>query len=127
MSLGNGEQRLKPKAIGDLGERMSVEWLWAAGHKVLYRNFRAPKGGEVDIVAREGKVLCFIEVKTRTRRGEGRPLDAVDLTKQKLIERGANEWLKLLRRRDLPWRFDVMEVIIEEGKQPEFTYVRDAF
>lgn len=106
---------------------MAAEWLWASGRKVLYRNFRASRGGEVDIVARDGEVLCFIEVKTRTQKGYGRPLDAVDREKQELIERGANGWLKLLRRRDLPWRFDVMEVILQEGQIPEFTYIRDAF
>lgn len=127
VSLGQGESRLKPKAIGDLGEKMAAEWLWASGHKVLYRNFRASRGGEVDIVTREGAVLCFIEVKTRTQKGYGRPLDAVDREKQELIQRGASEWLKLLRRRDLPWRFDVMEVILQEGQLPEFTYIRDAF
>ena len=127
VSLGKGEQRLTPKAIGDLGERMAAEWLWASGRKVLYRNFRAPEGGEVDIVAREGDVLCFIEVKTRTQKGYGRPLDAVDLDKQKLIDRGATEWLRLLGTRDLPWRFDVMEVILQEGERPEFTYIKDAF
>lgn len=106
---------------------MAAEWLWASGSKVLYRNFRARRGGEVDIVAREGAVLCFIEVKTRTQKGFGRPIDAVNREKQELIERGAKEWLRLLRHRDLPWRFDVMEVILEEGKLPEFTYIRNAF
>ena len=72
------------------------------GRKLLYRNFRSPKGGEVDLVARDGKVLSFVEVKTRTSEKFGRPLDAVDREKEKLIERGANEWLRLLGTREIP-------------------------
>ncbi|MEM9080683.1 MAG: YraN family protein [Verrucomicrobiota bacterium] len=113
--------------VGEFGERVAVEWLWASGRKVLYRNFRASGGGEVDVVVREGKVLCFVEVKTRRRAGFGRPLEAVDKEKQALIERGANEWLKLLGTRDIPWRFDVVEVILEEGIPPQVTLVEDAF
>ena len=127
VTLGEGESRLTHNAICDLVETISVHWLWAQNRKVLYRNFRAPLGGEVDIVAREGKVLCFIEVKTRTQRGYGRPMDAVDKEKQALIERGANEWLRLLNRRDLPWRFDVIEIILEEGKPPVVILGKDAF
>ncbi|MDP0490752.1 MAG: YraN family protein [Verrucomicrobiota bacterium JB023] len=113
-------------SIGQRGERIAAEFIWARKGKVLYRNFRAPGGGEVDLVVREGKVLCFVEVKTRTKR-RGRPIEAVDKAKQELIERGAREWLKLLGRRDLPWRFDVVEVILEEGLRPDVTWVKDAF
>lgn len=113
--------------IGDLGECIACAYLKARGCKVLYRNYRGPKGGEVDIVARSGKTLAFVEVKTRTRRGYGRPLDAVDVPKQELIERGANSWLRLLGSRDIPWRFDVVEVILEEDHVPDVNLVLDAF
>ena len=116
-----------PQEVGALGERIAAAWLRSRGKKVLYRNFRAPRGGEVDLVAREGKVLLFVEVKTRRAGGFGRPLDAVDLPKQKLIERGANEWLRLLGTRELPWRFDVIEVIVEDGQRPKIHQVRNAF
>ena len=102
--------------IGELGERIAVDFLKAEGRKVLYRNFRAPKGGEVDIVARDGKMLSFVEVKTRTSEKFGRPLDAVDREKELLIERGANEWLRLLGTREIPIRFDVVEVILRRGR-----------
>ena len=113
--------------IGALGERVAVDFLRAEGRKILYRNFRGPKGGEVDIVARDGAVLSFVEVKTRTHEGYGRPLDAVDREKERLIERGANAWLKLLGTRDIPWRFDVVEVILKDGELPKVHVVRDAF
>ena len=106
---------------------MAREWLWASKRKVLYRNFRAPQGGEVDIVARDGRMLCFVEVKTRTKRGEGRPFEAVDRPKQELIERGAREWLRLLGKRELPCRYDIIEVIFIEGERPEVTLLTNAF
>jgi putative endonuclease len=118
---------LDPQEIGALGERIAASWLRSRGKKVLYRNFRASRGGEVDVVAREGKVLLFVEVKTRRAGGIGRPLDAVNRPKQQLIERGANEWLRLLGTRDLPWRFDVLEIILTEGQPPYVHEVRNAF
>lgn len=95
--------------------------------KLLYHNFRAPQGGEVDIVAREGDQLLFTEVKTRTSTDYGRPLEAVGREKQKLIRRGANEWLRLLGTRDIPWRFDVIEVVLLEGEKPRVNRVENAF
>jgi len=114
-------------AIGQLGEDIACARLRSDGRKILYRNYRGPKGGELDIVARDGGVLSFVEVKTRTRRDHGRPLDAVDTTKQEFIERGANAWLHLLGTREIPWRFDVVEIILEEGKLPDIHIVRNAF
>lgn len=81
----------------------------------------------MDIIARDGKVLLFVEVKTRRAGNPIRGLDAVNRDKQKLIERGANAWLKRLGTRDLPWRFDVIEVSLEEGKRPHVNHIRDAF
>jgi len=97
------------------------------GRKILYRNYRGPRGGEIDIVARDGDTLSFVEVKTRTKKGYGRPLEAVTRDKQELLERGANAWLKLLGRRDLVWRFDVVEVILSDGQQAEVNIVNNAF
>ncbi len=94
---------------------------------MLARNFKGPRRGEVDIVARDGKLLLFVEVKTRRKGTRIRPLDAVDKAKQALIERGANAWLKRLGTRNLPWRFDVIEVYVEDGEKPRVNHVRDAF
>lgn len=126
--------------VGALGERIAAHFLQRKGWKLLYRNFRAPRGGEVDLVMRGGEELnqlVFVEVKTRTRKGYGRPLEAVDRDKQTLIERGANEWLRLLAdqhrhddedfRRTISWRFDVVEIILQEGKKPDVNLVENAF
>jgi putative endonuclease len=113
--------------IGNYGEQVASDWLRANGCKILARNFRGPRRGEVDIVARDGKVLIFAEVKTRREGSKIRGLDAVGAEKQKLIERGANAWLKSLGTRNLPWRFDVMEVYLDDGKLPRVNRVKDAF
>lgn len=94
---------------------------------MLYRNFRAPRGGEVDIVARDGDLLLFTEVKTRTRTDFGRPLAAVDEKKRRLIRRGANAWLRQLGTREIPWRFDVIEVVLIDGKKPQVERIENAF
>ena len=54
-------------------------------------------------------------------------MDAVDFEKQRLIRRGANAWLDLLTTRELPWRFDVVEVIVEHGRRARISWVKDAF
>ena len=113
--------------IGNYGENVASAWLRANRCKILARNFRGPQRGEVDIVAREGKVLLFVEVKTRREGSIIRPLDAVGKEKQGLIERGANAWLKRLGRRSLPWRFDVIEVYVADGEKPRVNRIADAF
>jgi putative endonuclease len=124
---GRDGKGIGPAAIGVMGEKIARAWLRANGAKILYKNFKAPGGGEVDIVAREGRQLLFTEVKTRRAGGVGRPLDAVDRDKQRLIERGANEWLRLLGTREIPWRFDVIEVILTDGERPRVHRVENIF
>jgi len=121
-------ERLSSKEVGDLGERIACHYVNAIGGKVIYRNYRGPKGGELDIVARDGKFLCFIEVKTRTSKSEhSRPMDAVDFKKRQYIIRGAHAWLGLLKDDDHLWRYDVVEVILQDGEFPELVWVKQAF
>src|SRR5205823_10500393 len=97
---------------GVLGEKLACRFLRRNGYKILYRNFRGRSGGEIDIVARDDDTLVFIEVKTRGREDYGRPVAAVDWQKQKRISRGGLSWLRLLDDPDIPFRFDVVEVIM---------------
>ena len=122
----NGE-RIHHLKIGEMGEAMARLRLYVDGRKILYTNFRGASGGEIDIVARDGNTLSFVEVKTRRKRATSRPLEAVDEKKQKLIKRGARAWLKLLKNDDVLWRFDVVEVELSEGKKPEITVIEGAF
>ncbi len=121
-------EKLAPHlALGQLGERLAERHLKASRHKILYRNFRAPHGGELDLVCRDKRhdELVFVEVKTRTSEDYGRPLDAVDQKKRKLILRGAMAWLQMLDLPDITFRFDVVEVLMEEP--PQITHIENAF
>jgi putative endonuclease len=95
---------------------------------VLYRNFRAKGGGEVDLVLRDiaENTLVFAEVKTRMSDEEGRPADAVDREKEELISRGARAWLRLLDRPEVNFRFDIVEVVIGAG-EPRINVIKSAF
>jgi putative endonuclease len=116
-----------PQWVGRRGEAIAARWLWTRGCRILYRNYRGPDGGEVDLVCRHGQDLCFAEVKTRTSVAFGRPGLAVDEAKQRLIRRGAESWLRLLGCPDIRWRYDIVEVLLLPGKAPEVTWLRSAF
>ena len=113
-------------ALGRRGEQIAARHLRRIGYKVLYRNYRAPKGGEVDLVCRDGDTLVFAEVKTRTSEEFGAPAEAVTREKQRLIARGALAWLKLLGNPDIHYRFDIVEVRMK-GKKADVTVLRNAF
>ena len=115
------------REIGDMGELIAARWLAAHGRKVLYRNYRGPNRGEVDIVARHRDVLTFVEVKSRTSTAFGRPADAVGPDKQRLIQRGALDWLRLLGNPRIKFRFDIAEVILVEGELPRVHVIENAF
>jgi len=114
------------KGLGDRGEELAASWLEKHGLKVIERNFRC-KGGEVDIVARDGKTTVFVEVKTRRNLAYGVPQLAITPFKQRQISKAALTWLLKNRSQDHPARFDVIAIILET----EFTYriehIRDAF
>lgn len=113
--------------LGELGERLAVKYLRREGLKPLYRNFRAPKGGEVDIVCRDGEQLVFVEVKTRRTTDFGRPVRAVNQGKQLLITRGALAWLRELNHPEVIFRFDVVEVVLEESQPPQIVHLKNVF
>lgn len=112
--------------LGRRGEKLAAKHLRREGFKVLYRNFRAPRGGEVDIVCRDGDELVFVEVKTRSSRDYGSPASAVNREKQALIARGALAWLRLLDNPDIVFRFDIVEVVINAAGV-SYHVIRGAF
>ena len=114
--------------LGRAGERLAARYLRTQQYRVLYRNFRAPHGGEVDLVCRDKTcdTLAFVEVKTRSSLAFGAPGEAVTREKQKLIARGALAWLRLLDNPDILFRFDIVE-IIHDGREPSFHLIKDAF
>jgi putative endonuclease len=112
---------------GARGEKLACRFLRHRGYKILYRNFRGRRGGEIDIVCRDRDTLVFVEVKTRGREDFGRPVAAVDRRKQRRISQGGLAWLRLLDNPDILFRFDVVEVVISEQTGPRFELIQNAF
>ena len=112
---------------GVRGEKLACRFLRRNGYKILYRNFRGRRGGEIDIVCRDRDTLVFVEVKTRTREDFGRPIAAIDQDQRNRISRGALAWLRLLDNPEILFRFAVVEVLIGDAIKPRIDLSRDAF
>jgi putative endonuclease len=113
------------RGAGDDWERLAERRLTAAGYRILARNFRT-RSGELDFVAEENGVLCFIEVKGRRGTRFGLPSEAVTGEKRRRIFRTAEAWLARERRENAPCRFDVVAILPgDDGPQVEI--LRDAF
>lgn len=80
----------------------------------------------MDIVYRDGETLVFCEVKTRTGTDYGRPALAVDKGKRYLIRKGAQHWLRALKH-PVPYRYDIMEIILKDGERPKVNRIVHAF
>ncbi len=96
--------------LGRYGEQLAADHLVAAGLVVLDRNWRCPRG-ELDLVARDGRTLVFVEVKTRTSTAYGHPAEAVGHAKSARIRRLAAAWLAESDRSWPEVRFDVVAVL----------------
>ena len=101
---------MNKRTAGTLGEATACQALQKAGIAILERNYRRPTG-EIDIVARDGKTILFIEVKARLSLKYGRPAEAVNRAKQLRIVRTAMQYLSEHGLSDAPVRFDVIEVL----------------
>lgn len=124
---GEPPEPLTRREIGNWGERLAATWLRRRNCRILWRNYRPNGGGEVDLIYRDDDTLVFCEVKTRTREDFGAPSEAVNPEKQTLIIRGAMDWLRRLDDPEVRFRFDVVEVLLEQGKLPRLNRIENAF
>lgn len=107
-------QKENTRRIGARKERLVCEWLEQRGYRILERNFTC-RTGEIDLVAREGGYLVFVEVKYRGGLSCGTPEEAVDWRKQRKISRTALFYLaRYGYAESTPVRFDVVSVSGEE-------------
>jgi len=111
---------------GQLGERAARKHLRRLGLKFLTANFRSARG-EVDLVLRDGDCLVFAEVKTRSSEGWTRPAAAVDARKRRLLSQAALDYLRLLRNPEVKIRFDIVEVLLSDGKVREVRHLPNTF
>lgn len=100
--------------IGKSGEDIATKYLEELGYTIIERNFVAMQG-EIDIVARDKKELVFIEVKTRTSKEFGRPVDAVNISKQKHLISTVKYYLYSKHLENEFVRIDVIEVYLYRG------------
>ena len=100
-------------------------YLESLGYKIVTYNYRC-RLGEIDLIARDGEYLVFVEVKYRTTGVSGYPAEAVDARKQQTIAKCAMHFLMKQGNDDVPCRFDVVAIAGAEG-QEEITLYKDAF
>jgi putative endonuclease len=114
------------RALGRSGEDIAVSYLLKKKFRIICRGFRFHKG-EIDIIARDGDTLVFIEVKTRRNLDFGRPEEAVTPPKQNQIRRLAAAYLAMNNLADFPCRFDVLSLFWNEKEGPQVRHIKDAF
>jgi putative endonuclease len=100
------------RSLATEGEQLAAEHLARAGYRIVARNVRAD-GVELDLVVTRGRLVVFVEVKSRRGRGFGTPEEAVDARKCARIVRGARAWLHAHGSRHARARFDV--ICVEAG------------
>ena len=111
---------------GQRGEALAARWLKAQGYVVERANVRFPVG-ELDLVAREGGTLCFVEVRSADAGALVEPLASVDARKQQRLIRAARWYVNRLRELPPEIRFDVVAVTWRPAGEPTMALVRGAF
>lgn len=101
---------------GRKGERIAARWLKRHGCRILERNYRAGRY-EIDLIAAEKATdtVVFVEVKTRSEGGTGRPSDAVNAQKRRFLRLAADRWRREHDAFERRMRFDVIEVLLPDG------------
>ena len=113
---------LNKRSLGSEKEELAINFLKEQGAVLLAKNFYF-RGGELDLVVKDGEYICFVEVKYRKSKCYGAPEEAVTTAKQKKIIQGAKVFLYQNHyATDTPCRFDVISVYREE-----ITWIKDAF
>jgi putative endonuclease len=113
------------RQLGDHGEELAAVALRKQGYKILERNYVTPLG-EIDLIARQGKTLVIVEVKTRKSTRFGSPQEGVSLAKQKRLRRLADYYLKDKRLSEASVRFDVVAVTLA-GDELRVEIIPNAF
>ena len=110
--------------FGNLGEEIAVNYLVGKGYEILERNWRNIHK-EIDIIAKDGKFLVIVEVKTRQTDEYGEPDIAVTRKKQRLLISAANSYI-FRNHLDVETRFDIISIIFKDG-EPVIDHIEDAF
>lgn len=106
------------RMIGECGEKIALSHLKRMGYRILESNFRTPFG-EIDIVAKLGRVIVFVEVKSRATSSLGPPYLSVTRAKERHIIKNALFYLKRKNMLGADWRVDIVSVKLDHGGVPE--------
>jgi len=128
-AIGHKEKAAAHLITGQAGEDAAYFHLRKLGYVMVARNWRVPQcKGELDLVAWDGEVLCFVEVKTRTTRDVKPAEAAVDERKRRELAVMARNFMRRLRREKPPeYRFDVVSVYLSTAGPAEITLFKNAF
>lgn len=113
------------KALGDAGEQLALNYLEKNGLKLITRNFRQ-RGGEIDLIMQDEKVLVFIEVRRRQSEQFGSAIESVTYQKQQRIIQTAQYYIQQNNRSYPSYRFDVIG-ISPVSNEFNINWVKDAF
>ncbi len=116
---------LSTKQLGEWGEQIAMQHLQELGYQIVKKNYRFGRS-EIDIVARDGDVLVFCEVKMRENDEFGDPEYAITPRKQQKIRRVANGYLYENEIKEQECRFDVVAIRLIHGK-PVINHIKNAF
>jgi putative endonuclease len=111
---------------GKTGENLAVNFLKANGYRIIEKNYKNIFG-EIDIIAQEKDVICFVEVKTRHNDLLGSPFEAVTKRKQRQIAKVAQSYINAKRLGNNNFRFDVVGITLNEREPPKIELLKDAF
>lgn len=111
--------------LGKIGEDLACRELERRGYVILARRYRR-RIGEIDIIARDGGTVVFVEVKTRDGRQFGEPAEAVTVLKQRTIGRLAMDYMARHHLHECACRFDVVSIHLDAG-QPRVDVLQNAF
>jgi putative endonuclease len=124
--MTDGITHPKNQVLGKQGEALAVHYLQQRKYTIIEQNFRC-KCGELDIIAREGKVIVFIEVKTRKNLSYGPPQLAVTTFKQRQISKAALFYLAQKKMQGTNARFDVIAILLGYNEVPQIEHIINAF
>ena len=108
--------------LGKQGEEIAAAYLQKKGFIIKQKNYRQ-KVGEIDIIAQEGNVLVFVEVKTRTTLQFGQPYEAITHKKQKQLRRVAEDYLSRNKKLSTIVRFDVISILMNSNTPPTIEHL----
>ncbi len=119
---------MRTQLLGAMGEAAAADWLRKKKWKILAMNYRCPYG-ELDIIAKDGAELVFVEVKLRRTGGYAPAAEYVTRDKQRKLRLAAESWLMENDLEDPPCRFDVVEVYLDRSgeKLERLNLISEAF